>query len=277
MHSRIKQRLCLAQEDVVRRVTGSGLPEARVWWWRDIPNFGDLLSPALVQRHLLLRPTFSNEPGRGRLLAIGSIARRARPNDLVFGSGLMREVEFVATGVKFLAVRGPLTRNLIRDADVPAVYGDPAILLPRFYRPRRIQRAAVGIIPHYSDQDIMRRDDPQIRNIDVTSRNWKKTVDKITSCDVVLSSSLHGIVVAEAYGVPAVWVRASDRVRGDGFKFRDYYASANRDTEPQEWSTGLAALLSSAAPAPLPDADQLAVSALKVRQAIEDLADAAQR
>lgn len=275
MYGRVKRRLHLVQDAAVRRVTSRGLPRAPVWWWRDVPNFGDLLSPALVQRYFRFRPDFSDEPGRGRLLTIGSVARRARPGDLVFGSGLMREVEFVASGVRFFAVRGPMTRDLIRDADVPNVFGDPALLLPRFYMPRTVKRVSVGVIPHYSDQDIMRRDDSAIRNIDVTSRNWAKTVDAITSCDVVLSSSLHGIVVAEAYGVPAVWVRASDRVRGDGFKFRDYYASTNRDVEPREWSSGLADLLSRATPAPAIDTNRLAASAPMVRRAIRDLSDEA--
>jgi hypothetical protein len=54
-------------------------------------------------------------------------------------------------------------------------------------------------------------------------------IDAIASCRAILSSSLHGIIAAHAYGVPATWVKPSDRPKGDGFKFLDYWASMGRD------------------------------------------------
>jgi hypothetical protein len=47
----------------------------------------------------------------------------------------------------------------------------------------------------------------------------------IAAAEVVISSSLHGIVFAHAYNRPAVWLKLSDRVIGAGFKFHDYYGS----------------------------------------------------
>ena len=52
-------------------------------------------------------------------------------------------------------------------------------------------------------------------------------IEQITSCEFIISSSLHGLIVSDAYGVPNVWAEFSDNIWGNGFKYRDYYASIN--------------------------------------------------
>jgi pyruvyltransferase len=89
-----------------------------------------------------------------------------------------------------------------------------------------------GIIPHYIDQksDIvcsLKGDDVLI--IDINQAQSPATfVDQIHQCEVILSSSLHGIIISDSYTIPAYHVKFSDNVIGDGFKFRDYYASVKR-------------------------------------------------
>jgi hypothetical protein len=51
--------------------------------------------------------------------------------------------------------------------------------------------------------------------------------EEVRGCRRIASSSLHGLVLADGYRIPAIWVRFSDRPGGDGFKFRDYLASTN--------------------------------------------------
>lgn len=94
------------------------------------------------------------------------------------------------------------------------------------------KRSRVGVVPHYVDggapwvKAAATRD--EVRVISVLS-STEAFVDQLVACDVIVSSSLHGIIAAEAYGVPALWVEFSEHVAGAGFKFHDYYAATRRD------------------------------------------------
>lgn len=219
-------------------------PTVPTFWFDDDTNVGDILTRPLLTALLgwPVHRVSGHFPGP-RMLAVGSILSHAREGDVVWGSGLISDREVEGDGVRFLAVRGPLTRERIR-GDVPEVYGDPAILLPSIYQARSdLPRKAVGVVPHYLDHDLVRVNDPQVRTIDVRTRSWRRFVDQIAACELVVSSSLHGIIIAEAYGIPAVWLRASDRLKGGNFKFNDYYAATDRDRQPVRWSGDLAGCL----------------------------------
>ena len=136
---------------------------------------------------------------------------------------------------RILAVRGPLSRELClrNGVDCPAIHGDPALLMPAVYRPAGRIRHGLGIIPHYVDQDtafIARCRAAGLTVINV-SAEIESFVNQVVGCAGILSSSLHGLICADAYGVPSRWIRISDRVLGDGFKFRDYYASQGVEEE----------------------------------------------
>jgi hypothetical protein len=124
-------------------------------------------------------------------------------------------------------VRGPITRHRALDcgASCPAVYGDPALLLPQLYEPApSARRALIGVIPHYFDKPKVFtywQPPENSKNIDI-QQPIERVIDEITACRYILSSSLHGLVVAHAYGIPALWVRFSDMLLGDDTKFRDY-------------------------------------------------------
>ena len=114
--------------------------------------------------------------------------------------------------------------------ECPEVYGDPAILLPDVHMPRcGIEPVALGIVPHFKDLAAVSAQypkDEQSRVIDVTNP-VEDVVDHIASCERIASSSLHGLIVAQAYGVRAGWVEFSDNLDGDGVKFLDYLASGS--------------------------------------------------
>lgn len=194
-------------------------------------NWGDALSPVLVKL-LSGKPVVHLEGcHHDRYLVIGSILAGANERAEVWGSGFIRENEpLVGRPRAVHAVRGPLSRDSLRKQGVecPEVYGDPALLLPHFYNPEVPKRYAVGIIPHYIDKrhpwlERCRRD-PQVLLLDIES-GIQEFVRAVKSCEVILSSSLHGLICADAYGVPNAWVQFSEDVIGGDYKFRDYRLS----------------------------------------------------
>lgn len=208
-------------------------------WWRTIPNWGDAVNPVLVREIAGVEPIAHDEVvnlgNRPVYSMVGSVLDGAMvPNLVVWGSGFMHaDSSFRVPPRAVHAVRGPLTRELVREQGIecPPVYGDPALLYPRFYAPEVEPEFDLGMVPHFQDRgspklERFRRDD-DVLVIDVLS-GVRDVVDQICRCRGIASSSLHGLVAADAYGVPCVWMEISDRVRGGGFKFRDYFASVNR-------------------------------------------------
>lgn len=223
--------------------------QLRAYWYTSVPNFGDQLSAPLLEWATGVPVTWVRVRYKGKVLGVGSILQHAiAPRDHVWGSGLIWDRKiYPPQDVTFLAVRGPLTRLNIA-ADVPEIYGDPALLLPYFYDRPVDKRYSVGIVPHHVDFAAVADGDPAIEVIDVT-RPWVEVVDAIRSCDVIVSSSLHGLIVAEAYGIPAVWVRISDQLKGGSFKFHDYLLATGRERlPPVDWADGLARAVRSPLP-----------------------------
>lgn len=222
--------------DPGRRAVANVVCRGRVpLMWCQGANWGDALSPVLVGL-LSGKPVVHLEGlHHNRYLAIGSILDGANERAEVWGSGFIREHDRLSGHPRRVyAVRGPLSREslLSQGVECPEVYGDPALLLPHFFNPTVAKRYAVGIIPHYIDKGHpwleTHRRDPQVLVIDIES-GIQEFVRAVKSCEVILSSSLHGLICAEAYGVPNAWVQFSDEVIGGNFKFRDYRLSIGAD------------------------------------------------
>lgn len=205
----------------------------KLYYCKTINNFGDELSPIIVKNMANRLFPFTSYITRGKLLAVGSILKALRPNDTVWGTGAMYDEPIKPPpNVKWLAVRGPLTRNLIED-EVPEVYGDPALLMPKFYMPKQInhKKYKIGLIPHIIDKKLFSQVAANsIKFIDLNDNPYK-VIDEMNQCESVISTSLHGIIVAEAYGIPAAWLRVSDNIKGGDFKFNDYFLSTGRDKQ----------------------------------------------
>lgn len=215
----------------------------RLFWWNEKKlqgktkeNYGDLLGRYLVEKISGKRAVWTNPISfsifdyfKPTYVTIGSILTNVTKQCVVWGSGIISK-EYPIKKAKFLAVRGPQTRQhlIAQGYQVPEVYGDPALLLPRFYNPEIQKQYRMGIVPHYKDFDVINNkfgQDESILIIDLMTNNIEATTDQFLKCESIVSSSLHGVIVAHAYGIPAVWQKFSNDVFGDDIKYQDYFES----------------------------------------------------
>lgn len=198
---------------------------------RPVRNFGDLLGPMVVPLLLQRSGVPPSAVPNGRLLTIGSILHLAHAGDVVWGSGRNGHIadrRHCTDALDVRAVRGPLTRDLLRDwgVDCPAVFGDPALLLP-MVRPDLVERSrrkkyAVTFVPHMDDRT--RRPRRGVHTVSAQA-NVERVLRAIVQSELVVATSLHGVIVAEAFGIPA---RSIIHHREPEFKFADYYLGTGR-------------------------------------------------
>lgn len=215
------------------------------WWGGDTGqvNFGDSISPLIVAAVSGKEVVHRTIP-LCDVTAIGSVldtvVRKQWQRELllrlnrvkVWGSGFLKPKRIQHhRRLDVFAVRGPLTRdamNLKRDLPI----GDPALLIDRIAK--KVKKSyRWGIIPHYIDYNEniisdIHKSTPNSRIIDMKDPDLIQTVRAIGSCDFVVSSSLHGVIVADALGVPHVWTKITGNVRYADWKFSDYFMSVDR-------------------------------------------------
>lgn len=207
----------------------------RAWWARspNPGNFGDMITPFLVEA-ITGKPAIYSKPSHGALMGAGSTIRLAGPGCVIWGSGIMHYNDKIRDDLRILAVRGPVTGAQLEDQD-PQIYGDPALLLPRVYDNNQPKRDEIGIVPHYVHLEEAKRifnKNPLIKVISPLTADPRPVIDLIRSCGLIASSSLHGLIAAEAYGIPYAWITFPDAKRQlntDGAKFADFYRSMNQD------------------------------------------------
>lgn len=191
-------------------------------------NFGDLLGPEIVRglcRELGLGERAVRD---ARLLSIGSVMHFARDGDVVWGSGVNGKVAaemHTLAALDVRAVRGPLTHEFLRRHGValgPLPYGDPALLLGRLRPDLQAQRRDIPltIVPNLNDADLLIG-----RRVLNPRSPLEKCLRRIARSRLVVGSSLHGVIVAEALGIPARVVRAR---REAEFKYADYFLGTGR-------------------------------------------------
>ncbi len=205
--------------------------------YSEIANAGDLASSAITsyltgQDVELIGEQVAHQPN---LIAIGSILHWADAHSLVWGAGFIsRDVPLTVRPSRVLAVRGPLTLERLHRYGIPGTpaIGDPGIFISDVFPPSA-QTVPLGVVPHYVDArapELQAARGAGMEILDVTAP-LGDYIRKLSACRKIITSSLHGLVFAHAYGIPAVWWKLSNDVHGDGFKFYDYYASIGFDAK----------------------------------------------
>ena len=205
---------------------------------REVQNIGDFLSVIIVKKaaelHGIDAEKFVN--GTKHLYAVGSVLMGYQ-DATVWGAGfgydfsdnrffpLYSAIHKFWHKTDIRAVRGPETRRILLKMGIncPEVYGDPAVLLPLFYKPKLLEKKKYVIIPHYSRYN----EYSKYNNVMSTfTKNWREFINNLCSADLVISSSLHGIILSEAYGIPCVMLDTTPST--DITKYKDWYYSTGR-------------------------------------------------
>lgn len=221
-----------------------------MYWYDDVSNFGDWLSPWLVSC-LAKKPVVNTAhlaSTERSLFAIGSIIQscESKHGEIeIWGSGLIHPLDSNDKKVKkrlkklkncnfksIYAVRGTLTASQLRsqlDLHVPDIYGDPAMLIANIFDPQQIDsKSKISICPHYIHQKYFEKTDDinEYFNIIDVHMSPESVITQIANSNLCISSSLHGIIIAQAYNIPWVWLKFKDHyLKGDDFKFFDYFSN----------------------------------------------------
>ncbi|WP_019904167.1 polysaccharide pyruvyl transferase family protein [Methylobacterium sp. 77] len=220
-------------------------------------NFGDALSAVMVAAisgRVVRHAAFDSNSER--LVAVGTIGHAVSNGTLhMWGTGLDAQrcpgnpnpapyQRPAGTEFHVHAVRGPKTGAVLRAQGiaVPEIYGDPVYLLPKFWPMDHVVKThEIGVIVHLTELasqdpaaavlDVMtrygippeRKGDIRIINT-ITERDapsLRAKVEEIVSCRHILSTSLHGLVIAECYGIPSAWFATYGKGEGRELKLDD--------------------------------------------------------
>jgi len=208
----------------------------KLFWWAAKPNFGDALSQ-IVTQHAAGRPVVHAGPREAEMFALGSILQIARRvygkpdhpkhRPVIWGSGMMSPIRTAFLDhVDVAMVRGPITASLLGlDTEL---YGDPGLLTADALGPVD-RHDRTGLLLHHSQLGhpeiaALIENEPSIEYIDVR-QGPEEVCRAIGACRHVISSSLHGLIVADAYGVQNTWL---DPMSHGRLKYYDYAASIAR-------------------------------------------------
>lgn len=232
-----------------------------LWWYTDKPNVGDFASYYVVRNissaeiiykdprislriyiKRFIKSLFCFKfyrfnlknyvmPWQKCYMSIGSNLDFSNYKVVNWGGGF-REYDSKPKGSRVVAVRGKLSQKIVANSNLPI--GDPAILLPLItdgYYPcpsrKKIMRN-ISVVPHFNDYDDFSKICSHFNVLDVRTCDLINFVNEIKKSDCVLSSSLHGIIIAHSYGIPALWIR-KNYVDSGMFKYHDYFSSVGID------------------------------------------------
>ena len=222
-------------------------------YYANVPNMGDLLNVMIIEQlfgYQVKRHTFLT----GELSAIGSglgqftlrdnrllacaerIAGWFFPTVNIWGTGFVcykeKDTPFYRKDMRFAAVRGELSKARVekilgQKLDIPT--GDAGILSSYLLDGPVEKKYSTGIIAHYKEQteaafQRMMEFYPDTVFIDVR-QHPSAVIRQIAECECIVSSSLHGLIIADSLGIPNIHVKVTDNLLGDGFKFDDYYSA----------------------------------------------------
>ena len=241
------------------------MPDKIKMYYSKLRNMGDCLN------ELIVKECFGYEAERhsfldGEICGIGSCLGQytlhgsammrlqqringiRKPHVYVWGTGFINysdaDGKLFKRNMEFCAVRGELTRKNVermtgKKMDIPMA--DAGILASELLKERPEVCYDVGVVPHLCDLK-----DPVVEKLLASYDNAKfinvkddplQVVKEIAECRYIISSSLHGLIVADSLGIPNMYLVFGDRLLGDGYKFEDYYSAYGVKAQPRDLRT----------------------------------------
>jgi GR25 family glycosyltransferase involved in LPS biosynthesis len=216
------------------------------YWSDGRNNFGDELNIPVAQFLFKDQVCFNQEGLDKNIFLIGSnLGSDILDGDYICGVGIHHNSQDINTKAAIpKCVRGPLSLKWIKSKGYNSSgisIGDPALLLKLFYEPliNRELKNKIGVVPHMSNVDYVQSEigqDDRFYLINPTN-DWRQVVDEICSCSSIISSSLHGLICADAFNIPNVWLNipgqsippCDENTNYGDFKYWDYLLSQDRD------------------------------------------------
>lgn len=199
-------------------------------WHVGHPNFGDDINPFFFQKLLGRQVRFvrRSEP---HVLGIGSILNASTPRSVIVGCGLLAPRMAPRHSLaRIVSLRGHLTAEAI--GFDPGHYGDPAVLVARLFPRQQTARYRLGVIPHHTQAVVCRQKIGRDTLLIDPAWHPLKVLDAINQCCGILSQSLHGLIIADAYGIPNGWLAPDEGMIGGEFKFADYFGTTRNPKRP---------------------------------------------
>ncbi|WP_286205550.1 polysaccharide pyruvyl transferase family protein [Corynebacterium afermentans] len=220
------------------------MEKIKAYWWDGKLNLGDQLTPILL-RDIFSVDAIHRSYTDADLLSTGSILTQAFSKEVrervrplhVVGAGLVSHEHGtpVNGGVRIHSVRGYLTASkLYSSGRFPLLpVGDPGVLVSRAVNPDHVERQyTYGVVLHYvqaNNQEIRKRLSSlgNVKFLNIETDDLAGFVHEMRECEVVLSHSLHGLIIADSLGIPNVWLNLGGLVGGT-YKFLDYFTTVDR-------------------------------------------------
>jgi pyruvyltransferase len=194
-----------------------------------LPNFGDAMNGWLMKNVFKQEFEKCKDPhNEDHYLMMGSVLHCTTKRSTVWGSGLIDTIYGVDPDADIRLVRGYNSRKYCKNQEVPV--GDPMLILPLLFKAKpKPTTEKITVCPHYNDYEYAKNmfaDMPNVKVLD-TLGDFEGLVNELSDSSLIFSSSLHGLVAADAFNIPSVWI-ASDNVVGGEFKYVDYFSTTDR-------------------------------------------------
>ena len=178
---------------------------------------------------------YSDKLAKRILQRVAGAACDARPI-YIWGSGFLHDRNkrgLSRKNIRVCALRGRRSQEKLRKLtgvfhDVPL--GDAGLLVDQLIDTAAAveKKYQIGLIPHmYQQQEKKMREImamPNVHMIDIKRTPQEVALDML-QCEVILSSSLHGLIFADALHIPNLHIKGENDLPEGNFKFEDYYSS----------------------------------------------------